>query len=388
VKTKDLKKMIQESALHEMPDVKNKINLDVIPELTEVELEQVPRFRFRLRNTMIASFSALLLLVGIFTVISLTSPDDTNYFPLSTSEDWIAFTAVSATSILENETIVDISFDATPLSFETAYTIEDQDNLLTPIVNLGETVLGDTSQILSIAQDSTNNTYMYEVLYRNVDLLGNLIEYRIRFNIEGTSEQQTMVGTIEHEGTTYTFEGTINQATGAVESLQVNSSDGVVTLSNDSTDSETVFSYRYTYQNQEEFQASLNLKETNSNLNAEVVATSTDQDLSLSIHKNQVARQLEVSYQGRYQGENMQGELTVDVEENPDTGDYEYCYQVIQNNQVTSYYQRRSSKGNNAASSSDTDPDENPHQGNRYGHMMSSTPAMKDSVDSIEPSYL
>ncbi|MDD3123189.1 MAG: hypothetical protein PHC62_06750 [Candidatus Izemoplasmatales bacterium] len=358
---KNIVSMIKKSALKEMPDVLPNINLDhidIIPE--EKALKSYP---WNLRKVFTLSFSFLFLGVISIFAYSVFTHDSTNYTPFQSESQLIAYQAVSAASLLsEIEAVplsyeaVPLAYDATPYALDTTSVIEDEINIINQYLNMMEIVLGDTSSMITTNVESDDLAYEYEIIYRNVDLVGNLIEFKLYYNLIDTGTETLLSGVLYHDLESYVIEGTISNESGEFTSLTAYLDDNhLVNVENISTNSSQKFKYRvYAFSAlQNEGNVSLSLNDEVLQAKIEVLGNTCNYELNVERVKQNNGSKFQVGYSINSGAVTGNGDFEVEVAYDQAMGMYRYNYIVTSNGNKQEFSCGRGYKGNRQADTDD-----------------------------------
>ena len=203
MKKKDLIQKIKKSAIDEMPDVLSKIDI------SKINIDDAPekiKSPFNFRKAVSFTFASLFVFVsGIFAFNFITNLNDST--PLSNDTEIVGFQTVSAASLLDSSTIIELSentsdYSIMELSETTTEPTEDilnQLNLINNYLNMAETVLVNENQYLYESMDSDNVNFAYAFKYNGTDLVGNLITYTGYYNIITENNRQIENGILIHD---------------------------------------------------------------------------------------------------------------------------------------------------------------------------------------------
>lgn len=178
---KDLKERIKQSAMEEIPDIFDRMNINQISIKPEQKVSAYSRFHFK---WAISAF--ILVLMAIFTFQLFIQTPSSN--PFESDIELIAFQAVSAQSFIEysDDDLEQLSFslsnEALILNVNDASDVEDYLADMSKMIEIGELLINEESQIQYQALDSDNENYQYKVRFSAVNLQGDNVEYDIYFN--------------------------------------------------------------------------------------------------------------------------------------------------------------------------------------------------------------
>ncbi len=387
MKMNDLKKRIKETALNEMPDIRHKIDLNSIEIFPETEIETKPLFNWR--KAMTITFSFLFLGVISLTAYSIFNTDTVITNPLLTEEQVLSFQAISAASLLDEVEAVPLSFDITPLEDTPEAVIENEIDTINQYLNMMETVLGDTETMVSVSLESDIEEYSNYVLYRNKDLVGNLIEFKLYYNIATTTDGSTLSGVMYHDLKTYFIEGNIDSETETLTSFKVSlDSNHYVTVDDVSDEDGQKYQYKnYTF-NALQNEGTVSLQLSNQILNANVETSGVTSQFLLNVERVQTSST--TKFQVRYQitsGSVLgNGEFEVGVEFDQTLGMYHYKYIMVINGTAEEFTCGRGYKGNKEATDDDftvtgqSTPIGNGHHGMGNGSTTNEVPSTDSMI--------
>lgn len=177
----DLKDRIKESALNDMPEVFQKIDLEKI----DIQAKERPVIKSHLRyKLLISAFIFVLLAVFTFQVF-INYPSSQGF---ESDTDLLAFQVVSAQSFIEYD-ISDsedingqLSNNDTILNVSKASDVEDYIEEMSRMIELGELMINKSEEIQYLDKESDDSNYQYQVRFSAINLLGNDVNYDIYFN--------------------------------------------------------------------------------------------------------------------------------------------------------------------------------------------------------------
>jgi len=366
MKKQDLIARIKETAIEEMPDVLHKIDI------SKVVIEDKPetiRSPFNFRKAISYTFASIFILISGITVFNFIAYNsDTT--PLESDTEIVGFQTISAASLLQTFDVVDLSetssvYNVIQLSETTTAvddsTIIDQIYLVNNYLNMAETVLVDQNQYLYEDMESDNLEYAYAFRYNGTDLLGNLISYRGYYNIVEQDGYQMEVGVLIHDEDTYDYSSIVTDTEGVITycyRISINSQN-YVEVTNASTEDAQIFTYKV-YKNNELFnQSEISLIRNKESLKAKIKITNRlNQEIELDVERDMTEKtnqKFKVNYKisENQSASQTEGEITVSLQYNEETGKYQYQYQI--NNQEV-IIEDRPKKGNQQATEDDFKP--------------------------------
>jgi len=357
MKKTDLIQKIKESAINEMPDVMDRIDISKI-QIDEPETVKSP---FNLKRTVSLTFASLfLILSGVFTYNFAYLPNVTNTSPLESNTELIGFQTVSSASLLSTFDITELSFNENNFVVqelsETSFDLEDNIDLVNKYLSLAETVLGSQEQFIYEAIESDNPDYEYAYQYKGVDLAGNLIQYRWFYNeieVEGNTNQ---IGILMHNQTQYHFSMiTTSPNDVPVTRYHVGIDDqNYIQVLNFSTKYKQRFNYKVYVNGELDNESELILSSKKGTLSAQInIKNRLNEEIDLDIQRETLEgemQQFNVQYRLKSQNQKFNGEFNVNLEMNQATQMYQYKYK-INNQQVI--IEDRPTKGNEKAKDDD-----------------------------------
>ncbi|MBN2540713.1 MAG: hypothetical protein JXB08_04215 [Bacilli bacterium] len=362
---KDMLARIKQAALEEMPDVRNRIDIN------QINIEPKPetiRKPLSLRKAFSYTFASIFILATFvigWNFINL----GTDSTPLESDAEIVGFQTVSAAALLDSFSLTALSETTTTdsvLLLSDSTTTEakydpvlDEIGLINNYLNMAETVLVEDGQYLYETIESDMSAYAYAFRYNGSDLSGNLITYTGYYNIVEVDGVQTEQGILIHETTQFQYEtktsGTGDQLRYYYQ-IRVNSENYIEVTNNSTTDSQT-FAYKLYQNSQLQNQSEVTLIKQRTNLQAMMQITNqTGDEIGLAVQREvSETQQFRVNYDIMKAGVDTSGEFTVSLEYNSSTQTYGYKY-VINGTVVN---ENRGHKGGRAATDDDFTPGNN-----------------------------
>ncbi len=365
---------IRNTALAEMPDVLNKIDLN------KINIEEKPetiKAGFNFRRALLFSMSAFVLVISAFLVYNFVlSPNTTDLTPLSGETELIGFQTVSAASMLDISAINPVAYSDSattyiiPLSttISTATTtemttttstpstdVQNQLSLINSYMNMMETVIGSQDQMVYQSVTSDNPDYAYALEFKSTDLNGNLIQYKMYYNKTLNGNDYIIDGIMIANENQFSFTGRINsknQNTDTEFTAYIDSQN-YVQVRNMSTNQNQVFAYKIVQNNQVYNESTVSIKSQQYSIQATVQTQNNNEDMNLTIQKNTSdnGNTLNISYNISNQGIQKSGQFQVGLTQDHTTGKYVYAYHFSDTSQVIT--EHRSGKGNSPATPAD-----------------------------------
>lgn len=371
MKKKDLIATIKQTALNEMPDIKNKIDITKIRIEPKPEIVKSP---LNLRKAVSFTFASLFILIsGIFAFNLVNVGVDVT--PLESDAEIIGFQTISAAALLDSFDISEVAFsdessDIVELATTSVTTDDNSDdiinqiNLINHYLNMAETVLGNKNQYLYQSVESDMEAYEYAFQYNGTDMIGNLITYKGYYNIIENGEVQTERGILIHDGMTFHY------ASFTVENEGVNlyryrvytTETNCVEVINQSTTSLQRFQYRVYRENQLTNTSTLTVTSKQKSLRVNLnIQNQEGNEISLELKRDvsdTTNQQFQVQYSLTTKTGQTNGEFNVGLEYDEMTHTYQYQYNINNRDIVT---KSRGNKGNQKATDDDFTPGNSTH---------------------------
>jgi len=384
MKNKDLKMLIKKSALETMPEVFDKIDLDLV--MDDYIERPLPRRIYHLSFTQVIKFASVILLLGITSIFiynQLQNPT-VEVMAMDTDAELIGFPAISGATLLDELSLSEISQTiALPLDMMPQTTlIEDELSQFNRYMVAMETMIGEKDGLTYTIQNLTNNPYSKQIIYSTTDLLGNQIEYRFEYNmelIENKTNEYRLEGIISIGENEYQLEGFLIQ-NGKVSQVRWKVMiDENTYIRIEDTSSSTKQQFRYqTYEdgvltNSVQMQLLL----VNNKVLGRLQVESEGAEIVYQINRNRNLNSpdtIAIRYNYNKGSVTESGDILVDIEEISE-GQYQYCYQIkmMGSNVVNSEFRAPrqsipnmdSNPGNNHNPNSGND--DTPGNGNDHG---------------------
>lgn len=360
----DLIRKIKETAINEMPDVIDRIDISNV----HIDEPETIRSPFNLRRTVSLTFASLfLVLSGIFTYNFAYLPNVTNTSPLESSTELVGFQTVSSAALLTSFEVAELSFTDNSYVIqelsETSFDLEDNIDLVNNYLNLAETVLGSKEQFIYESIESDNPDFEFAFQYKGVDLAGNLIQYRGFYNETEINGFPNQTGIILHNQKMYQF-SMLTTSNGNTEvtkyRIRVNDQNYIEVI-NSSNENLQRFHYKVYIDGELDNESDLILTAKKDTLRAQInIRNRFNEDIELDIQRDNLEgtmQQFNILYRLQSQNQEFNGEFTVNLEMNQFTQMYQYKYK-INNQQII--IEDRPAKGNVKANDDDFNPGRGP----------------------------
>ncbi|MCK5731691.1 MAG: hypothetical protein KAH13_01610, partial [Tenericutes bacterium] len=289
MKKEDIIRRIKNSALSEMPDVLNRINISNI-EIEEPVIKNTP---FNLKRAFSYTFTSIFILITGFGIFNFgVIPNITDNTPLESDTELVGFQIVSATTLFDSSAPVELAYTTSD------YNIIELNNVDNPIVDkldyinrymrLSETVLGNQNSLIYDEIDSTNPSYQYAFEYRSADLLDNLIVYEGLYNQIELDNGTILRGIITHDDIEYQFSSSIHESNGVTFSKYRIQTDqeNYIEVTNNSNRIIQKFSYSVYVDGQLDNQSELTLTQKQNTFRAQIVINNQNEELTLNIMRD------------------------------------------------------------------------------------------------------
>lgn len=349
---KQIKSLIKSNAIKSMPDVFDKIDLDVIMDDFVPVKKQKKLHSFNL-NTVL-KFASLLLIFTISSIFVINQLTDTEnqVFAMDTEAEVIGFSSISAASFLDENELSGISLPlAYPLEYNPQSTlIESEMEVFNRYVNTIEVFLGNKTNFSYEMTDLNNHEYQKEITYKATDLIGNNLEYSIYYRIEkdsSTKNQYSLQGMILLGENTYQINGSfvLNKKVSQVEWTITSDTNKSIKITDAGSETTQKFRYSYYENNNLTNEVEIELFIENSNVSGKLKSQNNDLNVTYllnRIHNQNSFDSLSVNYQYRKGMTSEDGQIDIEVEAQSE-GQYGYLYKIkLQgSNEVVAEYQGR-----------------------------------------------
>ncbi len=377
MKKKDLIAKIRSTALNEMPDILNRIDV------SKVNIEPKPesiRSPFNFKRALSYTFASLFILISGFMVYNFAyMPAILDSTPLESETEIVGFQTISSAALLDNLDITELAYTESNYTVErlssTTFDLEDQLDVINNYLNMAETVLGNENQFIYKEVESDNLEYSYAFQYNGTDLAGNLISYHGYYNLIDNGDSQIENGVLYHQDNTYRYQSfttEIDRIKYYQYRVKINEYN-YVEVKNASNENIQKFNYKVYIDGELDNESSLTLISNKNNLKALIrIMTDENEEINLELERNtenSEAQQFSVSYSYMNQQGSKTGNFTVDLDIDEITGEYQYQYQYG-NDQVIN--KNREPKGNQEAESEDFNQGQN--QGSNNPHLTTTLP--------------
>lgn len=373
MRKKDILNKIKTSALNDMPDVFEKIHINDI----DIE-EKAESFRpsINLRRAFTYTFASLFILISGFVIYSVGfNHSSADLHPLETETELMGFQTVSAAALLSSYDYIDLEASADDYSLmelsQTTLSIENELDLLTEYINLAETVVANKTNYVYQEIVSDKSDYQYSFEYKGIDLVGNLINYQVYYNLSKNDDNiDVSSGIMVHSNKAYTFNSTtVETETGFIQKYQIYiNNNNYVEVTDVSTEKLQKFSYEVYKNNQLHHSSELKLINADDQLVAEIIINqSQNKQLTLEFQRsfsNFETQSFQVKYTYLKNNTSEAGSFDIDLVLDSETSQYAYQFRFSNKEPIIV---GRNNKGSQKASESDfeeTNNSNNDNQGN------------------------
>ncbi len=373
---KDLFARIKETAINEMPDVRNRI--DIKKAIIEEPNETV-RAPFNLRRAFSYTFAALFILVsGVLGFNLINQFEDET--PLESSTEIVGFQTISAASLLDSFEIIELSNSEEdesilllangPTTTETEVVEEDPIvehlALINRYLNMSETMVANSNEYSYTILISDREDFEYAFKYNGTDLAGNLITYRCYYNIIEEDDAEIEQGIIVHGEKVYRYRSmVVEDGETTVYHYRIRIDDeNYIDVNKLTSENGQVFSYKVVEDNEIAHTSRVALKANQNNLKATIqITTNDDQEINLNVSRdnsNKEEQVFNVRYSMMNQGEITEGHFSVTLQFNQNEDAYQYRYVI---NEEETVVVSRTKKGSQKATEDDfNEEDESTNQ--------------------------
>ncbi|MBN2504603.1 MAG: hypothetical protein JXB20_04590 [Bacilli bacterium] len=336
MKNRELKQIIREKALQDMPDVLSRIDInsiDIIP-------ERIPEKRQPFNLSRILSYSLAAIALAIIVVIGsniMTNDNRTNYTPLETDAQLIGFQAVSAASLLEGVELEELSYSVIPLS-ETTETdiIASELETIDQYLNMLELTLGDQDAINYEENESDREEYAYLIHFHGTDLVDTEAYYMFYYNQVQMMNRVALSGIFVVGDEEYAIQGSIfsgEVATRSTFRAEIDE-DNYVMVNDISTKTQQAFRYRIVKDGVITNESDVQVEMLQGQFRANIQMASQGKQVQLKVQKNQSQGGFDIDFEITNDEVEATGEIEVSLEFDPTLARYIYRYRVF-NNQTT-----------------------------------------------------
>ncbi|MBU1144951.1 MAG: hypothetical protein KJ971_03720 [Firmicutes bacterium] len=391
MKTRQIKMLIRETALKEMPEILNKIDLSSIEIIPAFQEENAKPFT-SLRRVLTYSFSFLFILVSSVLIFnSLSNPVSPYEAALENETEIIGFQAVSATSLLSESFTTPLSLSMTSDTpsilllggIETTSVIESEIDIINKYLNMMEVVIGNKETLLYQSKLSEDDAYQTQISFKSMDLLGNLVQFQLYYNTTQDGDLELIDGIMIHNEITYTIHGELSNSGEVIQSqFQASIDENNYVIVQDITDTTgQKFLYKI-YENASlinESEISLDL--TNTSIKAKINTRFQNENCQMNIEKadNGAANSgFSVNYILNNET-SLVGQIDVSVEMNQVSGMYQYRYTITENEDTDEIICNRQDKGNTQANDDDFTTDDDSDDSNDTNTTTSQCPGRSDN---------
>ncbi len=364
MKTKVMKMMIKDKALKAMPEIydKLKLELDMIDVPAEKQQKKIWNFTF----SKALRFATYILLIGItslFVYNQLYSQSNV-VFAMETEAEVVGFPAISGAVLLDEYETLPLSMplvlplDMTP----TAPLIESELDQLNKYLNAIESMIGDKANIAYSILESDNVDYTYMLQYQTYDLLGNELNYQLYYNMtsdDTLDNQYHMAGIMMIGSSVYQLSGTrkeLEKVTKVNWTIAIDA-ENYVTIEDRSTNAKQLFGYSVYQNGILQYANELELSLKNNQVIGNLSIQADDYMVEYRIERNrfdEASEKLSIRY--AYENQMVRESGTIDVEVETDLeGNTQYNYAIRgmgANAPVTEYQKDRGNRSNH-----DSNPD-------------------------------
>lgn len=333
MKIRKIKTLIKDNALKSMPDVFEKIDLDLV--MDDYKYSPKSLKTHQINYNTILKFASLLILVAITSIFILNRLSNINnqLYALESETEVIGFTSISGASLLDRIESVELSL---PLDLPIESTlIESQIVNLNPYLNSIELFIGDKTNSKYQEDEVINQEYDKLIKYTTTDLTGNLLEYSFYYHIskvQDANNDYSLKGHMTLGENQYNVNGTLtrNKKLVTVNWTITNSSNKKIII----RDLSDISVQKYKYETYEsdvlideiEIELLVNEKIISGKINANKNDSTTSYNIS-RIKQSSSYDSMNIQYQFQKGNQFEEGEIDIDIEE-PSLGNYQYHYKI------------------------------------------------------------
>lgn len=377
MRNKDVKMLIKKAALKSMPEIIDKIDLDLV--MDDYIERPLKKSTISFNFTKILKFASLILLLSITSIFiyqQLQNPSS-EIMAMETEAELIGFPAISGATLLDELSLSEISMDiALPLELMPQTTlIEDELTEFNRYMMAMETMIGDKTGLSYVIEDINTNQYTKKIVYSTTDLLGNSLEYSLMYHMELTNSETndyTLNGLITIGENDYLLEGSLrkNDKVSQVRWKVMLDENTFVRIEDMSTDAIQQFRYSTFEDGVQTRSVHMRLRLVNNKILGTLETESNDVTVSYQMNRNRHMNSIDtVAIQYTYKKGNVteSGDIDVNLEETNE-GQYEYRYliKMMGSNTVISEY--RGPRDDFSNKDSNPGNNHNPHSNDNNSH--------------------
>ena len=329
MKEKEIRERIKQTALNEMPDVYEKINLNNI----QIEPRKRREFNFNFaRNLKIVFTSFVLIVTGFFVYNFILNNNIDSNTPLASDMELLGFQTISGSVLLGDLEAEELSYDSfsneiISLSSTTeSISIDTYIDDINPLVHMMETILNSSSDIEYKECDSDDVSYQYAFSYKSYDLAKNAVNFKIYYN----KTNEDFEGKVIIEDKMFEFDKDSLR-------LQVRASEtNYINIENKSTELQQAIKYSLYQDNELVLENDLELYRIQKNIQVRTRVTKNDVTMNLYFQRMYMNNldELEVDYEIEDNQNRISGNFRIDLEFDQVMNGYHYRY-VFSNNSTT-----------------------------------------------------
>lgn len=371
MKRKEIKMLIRRTALQDMPDVFDRIDLNLVNNDSRTNIEKAPRIVFNFTKAL--KFASIVLLLGITSVFvysQMLNPSS-EVMAMETDAELIGFPAISGANLINSMQTLDLSQQIfLPLEIGSGTLLPEAElDTLNLYLNAMETMLGDKNDLSYIITENADNEYRYLLEYQAIDLLGTSLTYQMHYNVVAQADNENimiMEGVILIGDNEYELNGTY-RVNGSVSNMRLKvmiDAENYILIEDLTSNGNQIFSYK-SYQNgllTDSVRIGLSLTESRIVGNLNIL--SDDTTIEYRIRRNDIEDAMEgmtITYQYQKGAVAETGIIEVGIE-SVVVGEYEYCYNIRTTGSGNVMMEYRAIRGNKATQ--DSIPGNNSHPGN------------------------
>ncbi len=324
MKRKDIKMLIRKTALQDMPDVFDRIDLNLVNYDSRTNVDRAPRIVFNFTKAL--KFASLVLLLGItsiFVYSQMLNPAS-EVMAMETDAELIGFPAISGANLINSMQTLDLSQEIfLPLAIGSGTLLPEEElNTLNLYLNAMETMLGDKNDLSYVITENAANEYRYLLEYQAIDLLGTSLTYQMHYNLIAQADDENimiMEGIILIGDNEYELNGTY-RVNGSVSNMKLKvmiDAENYILIEDLTTNGNQIFSYK-SYQNgliTDSVRIGLSLTESKIVGNLKII--SDDTTIEYRIRRNDIEDAMEgmtITYQYQKGSVSETGIIDVDIE--------------------------------------------------------------------------
>ncbi|MDD3128783.1 MAG: hypothetical protein PHW21_00260 [Candidatus Izemoplasmatales bacterium] len=327
MKEKDILKRIKETAIKDIPDVFEKINLKNI----EIEPKIKKRLNFNFTTYLkIALSSFIFILSGFFIYSNINDSSTVDPTPLVSDIEILGFQTITGAVLLEENYESSLASSTysniVTLSSTTNIEINDYVSEINPFMHMLETIINNQGDIEYTLFESDKPEYQKAFRYLSIDLAKNELEFKIYFN-ESSDSQSGIIVWNENE---YSFSSDSLETTISIDE------DNYIEVDNQSSENKQLFNYDIYEKGIKKLSNKMEIYQVKGNLEvkSEIIKNGLLMRLVINRKFYTQSDEFEIDYEIEENNQRINGRFSVNLEFNATSNSYNYRYNLPKGNSV------------------------------------------------------